>query len=436
MISVIVPVRFRPDLVKVCLDSIRRYSKHQIHLIVVNDGGGRELRSVLRPATEVFTHEEPQGYVASINSGYTLVHPNSRYVIFLNSDTVVVPGWDEALVGALKDTTVGLAAPLLQEDGPQSIERDGPPIEDLHMVKGVCMAFRAKTLRKLCEGGVPLDPRFGMGGGDDNDLCHRVKRQGLRVVLTRKSFVYHYGSASFREVMTKEESRSYAPKQFYRFKEKWKLKERPRILFVVPTLDGHMFYELTALLIYLSHQHDYHIAFAPIPFKAPLDSARNEAVRLFLENYYDYLFFCDADIVPPPNVFEKLLGADKDIVSALCFSLRSDAEGVIFPFPSVYRLDPDGYRPDYGKGLKEVDAIGGGAFLVKRKVFEQLPEPFAFTYRRGVCEFSEDFVFSRKAKEAGFSLWCDFTCRCKHIRAIDLGGVNDLLVKQNGRKSS
>ena len=103
-----------------------------------------------------------------------------------------------------------------------------------------------------------------------------------------------------------------------------------------------------------------------------IHNARNGIAKDAVD--YDYLFFLDSDCVIPPNTLKRLVEHDKDIVSGLYFQRRE-------PFlPVLYNKREDGtYRSiiDYDKGLLEVEGVGMGVCLIKRRVLEKLGEnPF------------------------------------------------------------
>ena len=111
MTSIIMPVRFRPDLTRVALDSLFKYTQ-DFELILVQDGKDDEMAFLKDYKAKFVYNEEPQGYVKAINAGFKEVSPDSKYVMFLNSDTCCTPGWmDEMLKCFNLDPKVGLVAP-------------------------------------------------------------------------------------------------------------------------------------------------------------------------------------------------------------------------------------------------------------------------------------------------------------------------------------
>jgi cellulose synthase/poly-beta-1,6-N-acetylglucosamine synthase-like glycosyltransferase len=179
----------------------------------------------------------------------------------------------------------------------------------------------------------------------------------------------------------------------------------------------------------------YRLTWFPLMNKAPLDRARNECHKAFLESTCDYLFFLDADTVPPIDTLDQLLAADKDMISATVQTLSSH-KGQPQLIPVAFRWnteDPDdiGYKAHWGRGVEEVDIATLACTLIKRKVMEKVGKR-AFQY---VCDnewgtdgYSEDFYFSRLVREKGFMIWNHYGILCSHIKEFDAKTVNALLV--------
>ena len=121
-----------------------------------------------------------------------------------------------------------------------------------------------------------------------------------------------------------------------------------------------------------------------------------------------HVLFIDSDMTFPQDMVQRLLAHDKDIVATNCARRRMPTG------PTAQKTLPDGSRqliytmPD-STGLEEVESIGMGVMLIKRKVFESLSEPWFETPwrtdKRGYI--GEDVFFCRKAAAAGFKIYID-----------------------------
>ena len=137
-----------------------------------------------------------------------------------------------------------------------------------------------------------------------------------------------------------------------------------------------------------------------------IHQARNIIVDALLKSDYEWLLFIDSDQIFEHDLLIKLLATKKDFVGTQIFKR-------VRPYsPCISKIDDKGNLISIiVDELAEVDAIGMGATLINRKVFEKIKRPqFEFIGERG-----EDIVFCEKAKKAGFKIWCDPNIDIKHI---------------------
>lgn len=136
-------------------------------------------------------------------------------------------------------------------------------------------------------------------------------------------------------------------------------------------------------------------------------TARENAVKTMLQGDYDALLFIDSDMVVPMDLLVRLLEHDKDIVSGLAFKRFPPYEPCIFK-----KCDRDGteFYFDYPKGLVEIQGVGMACTLIKRKVFENVLQPWFFPEPK----IGEDLAFCIRAREQGFKIYCDTTLICGH----------------------
>lgn len=231
------------DLTRLCLASLQR-SAGEVpwELIVVNncssDGTQAYLAEVagggLLPI-RVVENGTNLGFAAANNQAAELAR--GEVLVFLNNDTVVVPGWLERLVAHLdKDPAVGMVGPVSNSSGGSLAQvatsyrdldsmarfaasytsgRRGQ-VADLPMLTLFCAAVPARLFREL--GG--LDVGYGRGMFEDDDLCEAVRQRGYRVVVARDVFVHHYGGAAFGKLPQGDYLRLWWENR-RRFERKW-----------------------------------------------------------------------------------------------------------------------------------------------------------------------------------------------------------------------
>lgn len=173
--------------------------------------------------------------------------------------------------------------------------------------------------------------------------------------------------------------------------------------------------------------------------------ARNAIVFRALENGATHLLFVDDDNPPPQNTLERMLKADKDIITAPILSRHAPFVPCVFKKVSIENNELSGYEnlekiDTTGGETVKIDACGMACTLIKREVLEKLwkeyeGEPFAFSrdpikpvngkVRR---EMSEDVTFCERATNAGFEIWCDTTIRPKHLAGYKYVQFNDTMI--------
>ena len=148
-------------------------------------------------------------------------------------------------------------------------------------------------------------------------------------------------------------------------------------------------------------------------FGYQLDQIRN--LQADWGKRYDYLFCVDSDIVLPRDSLSKLLFAQKDIISGVYIQRLPGNK------PEIYKQDHSRYQYEElmssGDRLVEIGSCGFGCVLINSDVLRKMEYPH-FVYKSALDHnftLSEDVYFCMKAKEAGFSVWCDTSIKCDHI---------------------
>lgn len=221
-VSIIIPIRYRIDLTEACIDSVLKYTK-DFELILVQEGVNEEMTKLLKSyGTKFAQNKKPKGFSGALNTGLKMA--KGDYYCFLNNDTVVIPGWMDEMLKLFEDRELGLVAPTFNATQSfQSPDHNGGQeynyVDNAFMIIGVCLLIKKEVIDKIGN----WDESFGLGGGEDNDMCMRVLKAGYRMAIARKSFIYHYGSASFRELFGNNmaKANTHSKKQLKIFEEKY-----------------------------------------------------------------------------------------------------------------------------------------------------------------------------------------------------------------------
>lgn len=206
---------------------------------------------------------------------------------------------------------------------------------------------------------------------------------------------------------------------------------KKKVFIAIPNC-GTIIPELVLNLLQWTHDSKYDIRVFMPKNIFPSDAARNRCVKEFLESDSDYLLWIDDDVYCPPETIDRLVGADRDIIGAVCFAMKYE-RNECFPYPVTLRYNEERkYIAYYGRGIEEIDATGSACLMFKRKVYEakELETPYQFHYHKdGTLSLTCDFDVLQKAQKAGFKIFIDFDLICSHVKEVDLKMLNNMLVR-------
>ncbi len=241
-VSIIVVTYNSEEFVKPCVDSVLRNTGYPSYeLILIDNGSADSTPEMLRAyagASEfvtAITMTENLGFAAANNRA---AHEASgEFLIFLNADTIVPPGWLYRLLEHFRqDSSIGLLCPVTNFAGNEVrviVDYDDPEtMEDFALALarqnrgrtldvGVVPLFCGVTTRAVWNAAGGLDETFGIGMFEDDDFSEKVRDLGLRVVAAEDCFVHHFGQGSFAKLPADAYSRLF-DKNRQRFEEKWR----------------------------------------------------------------------------------------------------------------------------------------------------------------------------------------------------------------------
>ena len=189
-----------------------------------------------------------------------------------------------------------------------------------------------------------------------------------------------------------------------------------RVFLALPNL-GWIKYELHRLVWYWYANHGMEI-FGPNN-ERPVAYAKNLCIEEFLKGSCEYIWFVDADTVPPANALDLLLGAKVDVVSGIVRQHKLDNDGVVKAPPMICRMESDGlHSVRGGRGVEEIDACGAGCLMIHRSVFDRVPGPPWFVQDSWGEKRGSDFNFCERLRDAGVQMYCHFGVYCTHYKEV------------------
>lgn len=224
-LSIIVTSYKNPQLLRVCLDSIKQCSQGIAYELIVADGQTEEETEMMMreeyPEVKFFPFEKNVGFQALLKKG--IDNSSGEYLLLLNGDIIATPGSIAELLRYIKENSeVGMVGPkLLNFNGtlqyscfrfyqPITIayrrtflgkfkfakkhldwflmkDYDHQQYRDVDWLMGSAMMVSRKAIEKV---GL-MDPRFFMYM-EDVDWCHRFWRHGFKVIYNPQAVMHHY----------------------------------------------------------------------------------------------------------------------------------------------------------------------------------------------------------------------------------------------------
>lgn len=216
-----------------------------------------------------------------------------------------------------------------------------------------------------------------------------------------------------------------------------------RVLVATPTLDGKLDVWYTISLIEtLRHESSIDYEIYPIFFSydSLIQRSRNGAVKIALENDFDFLFFIDSDVEWTPSDFYKILEHEEDIVAGAL--IKKDLENEDY----TIKILNETLVTNENLSLIDADAVGTGFLKISKRALQtlweispsytSLEQEFRMIFNVGIDDdgtlISEDYFMCKKWKSIGEKVWVDPKVNCNHVGTIKFfGNFEEFLDKNN-----
>ena len=240
--SIVVPVYNHFHHTRTCLAALAAMTDaSSFEVIVVDDCSSDESAKRLPLVEGLLYVRNPEnlGFIGACNAGAAIAR--GEFIVFLNNDTAVQPGWLDALLDTFdQHENVGLVgAKLVYPDGRLQeaggiVFSDGSGwnygrfddpadarynyVREVDYCSGAAIALRTELLREF--GG--FDAHYTPAYYEDTDLAMKVRAAGLRVLYQPKSVVVHFEGVTSGTDTAGSGTKRYQVINQAKFLERWR----------------------------------------------------------------------------------------------------------------------------------------------------------------------------------------------------------------------
>jgi len=184
------------DYLRQCVQSIRDNTEdYQIY--VWDNGSTEEMRFWLASQPDVIVTRSETNLGFIIPNNRLISQGKSPFVILLNDDTLVYPGWDKALIAHLQNTKasqVGYIGGWLGKDAKGSKFGWGGSVD---YIPGWCFAISRQTYQEF---GL-FDETLVFAYCEDADFSMRLTAAGKEIYALHLGLVHHFENQTIKNVV-------------------------------------------------------------------------------------------------------------------------------------------------------------------------------------------------------------------------------------------
>ena len=402
-------------------ESIERLLKEGVEVIAIDNNSKDSSREVLKSFEGKITYKIRRKIAGqSDNRNWMIKQTHGDYILLLDSDILYHPGSFDYLIkrfdNAPEDVKCIGFDPWRYTNMREMEQRDLPSLKEPFSTHGQPIAYTQYGVFKrelFFKDNIWFDENFGTGyGWEDNDYALQMLEKGYKCVCI--PFLYFHNKHTEHWFNLHQEGTMRLKERQDYFQQKWgqdtssKPKKDPIVMIgvgICPRTE----YARDLFMDWIKNQtyKDYELF---IDENSEEENARASRQRIrdkFMESKCKYLLFCDIDTIPPLDAIQKLIDADKDIITGLTTS-RLDESVLAFWKNGYPEQDQKREFLKNSPEIVEIDGAGLYLTLIKRPVLEKI----LFNWNSIV----DDAEFYMRARVLGYKIFMHQGILCKHYR--------------------
>ncbi len=239
LISVIIPSKDNPDMLKECIESIKKDSYKDVEIVVVDNGSSEENKDIITKLSESLGFKyiyEKKDFNYSYMNNKGIKASKGEIILLLNDDVTLVSDSLEEMASMAMNSYIGAVGCKLLYPGTNRVQHIGVANEaggafhkalganeddvpyggavynqNVIAVTGACLMARRSVLDSvnLLDEGLPV-------AYNDVDLCFKIYEKGYRNIVLNDIYMYHHESVSRgTDVMDDEKLKRLAQEREY-----------------------------------------------------------------------------------------------------------------------------------------------------------------------------------------------------------------------------
>lgn len=226
-VTIVIPLFNQLAYTRICMESLKATVGERARILVVDNGSTDGTAEYLADCTgvSVISNRANLGCAGAWNQGVR--GTDSEWVVILNNDVILSPGWLEGLVGFAEEEGFDVVSPAIREGeynydiadyAGGFVQRMGGAVRR-GVADGICFMVRRRVFETI---GL-FDENFRIGQFEDADFFRRVAAAGFRLGTTGRSFIHHFGSITQKALGQGRVEKPYVAENRAYYRQKWRL---------------------------------------------------------------------------------------------------------------------------------------------------------------------------------------------------------------------